>query len=190
MPPFLLLGLAGLALAFMNNKNATRNTKGQVNAKGSTKTPAAANNQSNPSQPWYTQAKNFITAASAQEVQQIQKNPTAALQNFGSVIHSVSDFGGNVSSWFGTGSNSSGDAPNASSGTLADSPDDIPSNADNVTLPASEVDQSNAVGQVISDSIDQNSAPDGMDASTMDFSSDGSNSDLSLDAMGADNFPQ
>lgn len=103
----------------------------------------------NASQPWYNNAVNFLTTTvgGSAAVQQAQKSATAsALSEGGSIVHSLTDFAG-ISSWFGSSSTTSSvddtsvtpAADLARQGTIMD-----------VTLPASDVDQSNMIGAQMS----------------------------------------
>jgi hypothetical protein len=135
----------------------------------------------NASQPWYTQGISFLTSQVGLASQQIAKNPTGVLDNAGSVVHSVADFAG-ISSWF------------SSSSTVASADDTAISPAadlnrqgqiTDITLPASDADQSNMIGAQVgypADAVDTASYDPVMtaDSSSANFGNVGSsNSDFS-----------
>lgn len=147
----LILGAVGLGGLFIyaRSKGLTLGITSHAKAAPPANSMGATGNQGNASQPWYKQATGFLQSEANQQIKNVQSNPTAALQNFGSVVHSLSDFSG-ISSWFGGGDQSAPSQVNPPASPPPDtisSPDDT-SSMDSADLPAMEIDQSNAIGDL------------------------------------------
>lgn len=101
-----------------------------------------SNRQDNANQPWYV---GIVKGAVSSEASKYKSNPTQALKDVGSVVHSISDVWGEVSAWWGSDSSTD----NTQTAIEVDA---MPNTDNNISLPGSGEWGSNIFGDMLSDS--------------------------------------
>lgn len=167
------LGVAGGAAIFWawRQRQKTNTSMGIPAPNGSAGTSPANSGArvDNQNQPWYLGSRS----AMGSKLQEYQNDPTKALKDGQSIIHSAADVWGTVSGWFSgdQGSNGSADDWNES---------------DNYSLPSSGEDQSNLLGAEIGkfDQWEPEPVAYFNDSDSVDWTLDYSDSN----AIGSDNY--
>jgi len=180
----LIIGAIGLGGIFLLARSGvlSRFLKGKAVAAPPANSLGANSRVDTASQPWYNQATNFLTSQANKQVEAAKSNPTQTLKDAGSIVHSLSDFAG-ISSWFDSDpSTTESGVDDSASWFSSASSDQIQGWEEVNTMPASDVDQSDTVGSMMSD-WDVWSGPD---ADMGDFNVDYGSSDWGVGDSNSD----